>query len=119
MGCVLLSNLMKSCLESLNPTFPNIDVYYWSDSADCSYWIKNNLKIWKPFIQKRVIKICDNLPSIKWLHCPGSSNPADIPRRAIDICMDKFLELWLSSPNSLFILKVCGHKITLCVTVQT
>ena len=90
MGCVLLSNLMKSCLESLNPTFPNIDVYYWSDSADCSYWIN-----------------------------PGSSNPADIPRRGIDICMDKFLELWLSSPNSLFILKVCGHKITLCVTVQT
>ena len=81
MGCVLLSNLMKSCVESLEPTFLNIDVYCWSGSADCIYWINNNLKILKQFIQNRVIKIRDNLPGIKWLHCPGSLNPADIPSR--------------------------------------
>ena len=101
MACVLLSNLMKSCLESLNSTFLNIDVYYWSDSAVCIYWVNNNSKIWKQFIQNRVIKIRDNLPSIKWLHCPGSLNHADIPNRGIDICKDKFLELWLNGPEPL------------------
>ena len=55
---VLLWNLMKSCLESLSPTFLNIDVYCWSDSADCIYWMNNNSKIWKQFIQNHVIKIC-------------------------------------------------------------
>ena len=85
MGCVLLPNLTKSCLESLNLIFLNIDVYYWSDSADCIYWIKNHSKIWKQFVQNWVIKIRDNLPGIEWLHCPRSLNPADIPSRGIDI----------------------------------
>ena len=100
-GCVLLSNLMKSCLESLSRTFLNIDVYCWSDSADCIYWINNNLKIWKEFLQSQVIKIHDNLPGIKWLHCPGSLNPADIPSRGIDICKDNFLQLRLNGSEFL------------------
>ena len=54
MGCVLLSNLMKSCLESLKPTFLKIDVYCWWDSADCIYWINNNSKIWKQFKQWQI-----------------------------------------------------------------
>ena len=104
MGCVLLSNLMKSCLESLKLSFLNIDVYCWSDSADWIYWINYNSKIWKQFIQNRVIKIHDNLPGIKWLHCPGSLNP-DIPSRSIGICKDKFLELWLNGPELLIYFK--------------
>ena len=89
-------------MESLNPTFLNIGVYCWSDSVDCIHWINNNLKMWKQFIQYRVIKIRDSLPGIKGLHCPGSLTPPpppDIPSRGIDICNDKFLELWLNSPE--------------------
>ena len=44
MGCVLLSNLMKSCLQSFSPIFLNINVYGWSDFTDCICWINNNLK---------------------------------------------------------------------------
>ena len=102
MGCVLLSNLMKSCLESLNLTFLDIDVYCWSDSVDCIYWINNNSEVWKQFIQNRVIKIRDDLPGIKRLHCPGSLNPADIPSRGIDICKDKFLMVEWSRVPYLF-----------------
>ena len=44
------------------------------------------MKIWK-------IRIRDNLRGIKWLQCPESLSPADIPSRGINICKDKFLEL--------------------------
>ena len=56
-------------------------------------------KIWKQFIKNRVINIVDNLPGIRWLHCPGSLNPADIPSKSINVCKDKFLDIWLNGPE--------------------
>ena len=101
LGCVLLSSLISSCLHSLMSIFSSIDIYCWSDSADCIFWINNTSKTWKQFIQNRVTKIRDNLPGIKWMHCPGSLNPADIPSRGLDITKNNLLKVWLNGPDFL------------------
>ena len=75
-----------------------------SDSADCLYWINNTSKIWKQSIQSiqsRVQKIRDNLPNIKWLHCPGKINPADIPSRSLSLGNDSTVKVWLNGPQFL------------------
>ena len=62
-------------------------------------------KIWKQFIQGRVQKIRDNLQNIKWLHCPGKINPADIPRRGLSLSNDSTLKSCLNGPQFLLCTK--------------
>ena len=105
MACTLLSSLIQNCVNSLSPIFNEIKIFCWSDSADCLYWINNKSKIWKQFIQSRVEKIRDNLPNIKWLHCPGKINPADIPSRGLSLSNDSTLKCWLNGPQFLLCTK--------------
>ena len=84
MSCLILSRLIKIILESL-VDYHITKVFCWSDSRDCIYWIKDKSKVWKRFIQNRVIEIRENLPGASWNHCPGDINPADIPSRGLNI----------------------------------
>ena len=68
-----------------------------------SYFV--GLICWKRFIQGRVVQIRNNLPDIKWLHCPGVYNPADIPSRGLDISKNEIKMKWLCGPQFLFSLK--------------
>ena len=81
MGCLLLSKLFKSILQSLHMVYTISELFCWTDSYDCVHWINNKRKIRERFIQGRVEEIRRNLPDIKWLHCPGKLNPADLPSR--------------------------------------
>ena len=105
MVCTLLLSLIQNCVNSLSPIFNEIKNICWSDSACCLYWIDNTSKIWNQFIQSRVQKIRDNLPNIKWLHCPGKLNPADIPSRGLSLSNDSTLKFWLNGPQFLLCTK--------------
>ena len=106
LACTLLSSLIQTCVNTLSPLFNGIKIFCLSDSADCLYWINNTSKIWKQFIQSRVQKSRGNLPNIKWLHCPGRINPADIFSRGLSLSNDSTLKFWLNGPQFLLYTKV-------------
>ena len=105
LACTLLSSLIQTCVNTLSPLFNGIKIFCLSDSADCLYWINNTSKIWKQFIQSRVQKSRGNLPNIKWLHCPGRINPADIFSRGLSLSNDSTLKFWLNGPQFLLCTK--------------
>ena len=105
MACTLLSSLIQNCVNSLFPIFNEIIIFCWSKSADCLYWINNTSKIWKQFIQSRVQNIRDNLPNIKWLHCPGKIPPADISSKGLSLSNDSTLKFWLNGAQCLLCTK--------------
>ena len=82
-GCLILSELLKTIVEALKPTYPRLELFCWSDSYDCIHWINNQGKIREKYVQNRIEKIRKNLSGLKWLHCPGKLNPADMPTRGM------------------------------------
>ena len=68
------------------------------DSLDCLFWIHDTKKIWKQFIQTRVLKVTDPLEGTNWLFCPRVQNPADILKRGSYLKDDDIKEFWLEGP---------------------
>ena len=95
-GCLLLSKLFKSILQSLYMVYTISELFCWADSYDCVHWINNKRKIRERFIQGRVEEIRRNLPDIKWLHYPGKLNPADLPSRGF--VKGDTIDTWLHGP---------------------
>ena len=60
-------------------------------------------------MQNRMEMIRAYVPGIKWLHCPGKQNPADIPSRELNITDRHNREIWLKGPE--FLLKQCPTPI--------
>ena len=53
----------------------------WSDSLDNTYWIKGDNKRGPLFIENRVKGVHNILAQLRWRHCPGKLNPADLTSR--------------------------------------
>ena len=100
LACLILSRLMNVIKQSLTNITLN-RIYCHTDSMDCVYWVNNSNKVWDRFVQNRVNEIRKNLPGIKWKHCPGKVNPADIPSRGINITDPKNRKIWLHGPDFL------------------
>ena len=97
MSCLILSRLIKIIMESL-VDYQITNVFCWSDSLDCIYWIGDTSKVWKKFVQNRVLEIRKNLPGASWNHCPGAINPADIPSRGLNNINSDKQKQWLEGP---------------------
>ena len=80
-GCLLLSMLAKSIIHALSLVYTVSEIFTWTDSFDCKHWINNEIKVREKYVQTRVEKIRKKLPGIKWFHCPGILNLADMPSR--------------------------------------
>ena len=78
MAYVILSCLMNTVIRSLTD-YVISNLYCWTDSTDCFYWITSRNKVWFRFVQNRVKEIRENIPNALWRFCPGADNPADIP----------------------------------------
>ena len=100
LSCLLLSNLLKVIKMALVDIVVD-ETFCWTDSMDCFWWINQSDKIWKRFIQNRVKKIRTNVPGIKWRHCPGEINPADIPSRGDYLIKKETKKIWLEGPEFL------------------
>ncbi|XP_015122056.1 uncharacterized protein LOC107044624 [Diachasma alloeum] len=77
----------------------NIQVLLWSDSSVAITWINGDPSRWKDFVQNRVLKTRDTLPSATWRHINGKENPADCPSR--DLSPKQLAEhhLWWTGPS--------------------
>lgn len=99
LSALLLSRLMTSVFQALEPEL-NLDrSSYFTDSTVALYWIKRQEKEWKPFIQNRVNQIRKLTAVAEWHHCPGTDNPADIPSRGADPHQLSNSTLWLHGPE--------------------
>ncbi|GFW19476.1 transposable element Tcb2 transposase [Trichonephila clavipes] len=72
MGAIVAARLCKH----LSELFSDIcsEIHLWSDSSIVIYWIKNNSRVWKPFVSNRISEIHNLTNPSCWQHCPGKSN---------------------------------------------
>jgi len=97
MGALLLARTMSTVL----PLFPSYHCFYWCDSKNTLYWIKQEYKIWKCFIENRVREIRSLSNSESWRFVPGDENPCDVATRPLS---PNFLKqtCWLKGPRWLY-----------------
>ena len=99
LSAFLLSKLVVSAIDNLSPTLTQLDVRCYTDSQVALHWIRGVRKEWKPFVQNRVNVIRDNVPPDHWNHCPGRSNPADLPSRGLTALELSVNQLWRRGPE--------------------
>ncbi|KAL5479392.1 hypothetical protein EMCRGX_G022912 [Ephydatia muelleri] len=99
LSALLLSRLLVSVRNYLQREVPNISVRCYTDSQVALYWIRGKEKEWKPFVRNRVNEICDNVHPALWNHCPGSTNPADLPSRGLTMVELSLSHLWHTGPD--------------------
>ena len=84
LSAFLLSKLVSSVIDSLSHTLlPQVSVRCYTDSQVALFRIRGTMKEWKPFVNNRVREIRSRVHPDHWSHCPGSSNPADLPSRGL------------------------------------
>ena len=94
LSALLLSKLVVSVVNSLKSTLPPVEIRCYTDSQVALYWIQGIHKEWKPFVEDRVNEIRRNVNPNLWSHCPGSSNPADLPSRGLNALEVSVNQLW-------------------------
>ena len=81
LSALLLSRLVTNITSALQQEMSLQQPLCFIDSKAVLYWIKGLTKEWKQFVQNRMEEIRRLLLIECWRHCPGVSNPADIPSR--------------------------------------
>jgi len=81
LSALLLSRLITTVSSALESTLPDLEIECYTDSTVALYWIQGTNKEWKPFVQNRVNEIREKTSPDLWHHCPGVTNPADLPSR--------------------------------------
>ena len=91
----LIDSIIKALESEINLNRP----VCWTDSKVTWYWITQDDKEWKKFVQHRVDEIRKLVPLECWNHCPGKDNPADILSRGINPRELPTSELWWNGPK--------------------
>lgn len=68
LGNLILARLMKIVHENLSKSFYISNTFYWSDSQICLSWIHAEEKIFKTFVQNRVIEIRNLSQTDRWFY---------------------------------------------------
>lgn len=98
---VILARLITNVQHALDSTLPLGNPTCWTDSMVALYWVRNEQREWKQFVQNRVNEIRSLVPPECWRHCPGTCNPADIPSpsRGISPSQLNSYSLWFNGPE--------------------
>ena len=104
LGALLLAKLLSSVTNALKMELSLGSPVCFTDSKVTLHWITGNRE-WKQFVQNRVNCIRELVPAECWKFCPGSSNPADIPSRGMNLSELSKTLLWLNGPQWL-----CGSS---------
>ena len=83
LGALLLARSIVSVTGSLGAEIKLDAPICYTDSKVALYWILGSDRSWKPFVQNRATEIRRLVPASQWRHCPGKSNPADLPSRGL------------------------------------
>ena len=99
LSALLLSKLIVSVSQSLQPTLPQLQLHCYTDSQIALCWIRGVDREWKPFVHNRVKEIHCNVHPSLWGHCPGVLNPADLPTRGLTTLELSVNQLWRQGPD--------------------
>ena len=99
LSAFLLSKLISSVADCLSFTIPKLGFRCYTDSQVALYWIQGTTKEWKPFVNNRVKEIRSRVKPSCWSHCPGISNPADLPSRGLSCLELSVSRLWRQGPE--------------------
>ena len=99
LSAFLLSKLIQSVADSLSPNLPSLHLKCYTDSQVALFWIRGTTREWNPFVSNRVKEIRKRVHPDYWRHCPGSSNPADLPSRGILSVELTVSQLWRRGPE--------------------
>ena len=97
LGAVLLARLVHQ-FSSKEKELKTIN---WTDSMTALCWIKNE-RMWKQYVQHRVEEVRKLTSKDDWRHCPGESNPADIPSRGLSAKELSTNTTWWNGPAFLY-----------------
>ena len=98
-AALLLSQLMRTVLDSFEPRHTFDSVVAFSDSRVTLHWIHSDPSRWKIFVGNRIAQVHENLAPRYWRHVSGAENPADVLSRGI--LPDGLLHhpLWFKGPS--------------------
>jgi len=99
LGALSLARLVDKFKASIGGNHKTV---YWTDSMTTLCWIKNQ-RIWKQYVQYRVDEIRGLTSKDSWRHCPGHSNPADLPSRGLTAKTLATCETWWKGPEFLYL----------------
>lgn len=99
LSALLLSRLISTVAESLSSVLPQFEMRCFTDSQVSLYWIRGIEKEWKPFVKNRVVEIRQKTSPDIWRHCPGKTNPADLPSRGLSFLELAVNTLWRCGPD--------------------
>ena len=80
-GVVITAKLLSHCRKVLN--VPMSNKFAWTDSTVVLSWLRGNRRSFKPFVGNRVAELMEIVPSHRWQHVPGITNPADCTSRGL------------------------------------
>lgn len=99
LSALLLARLISTVQQTLEQDIRLKSIDCYTDSQVVLFWITKRQREWKQFVQNRVNKIREVVPTGTWRHFPGVQNPADIPSRGITPNeLQEKLDLWLHGP---------------------
>jgi len=104
LGAELATRLAKKVKSVLKL---NIDsVFYWSDSLNVLYWIRNDHQHLQMFVAHCVAKIRRMTDVEDWRWIPTDQNPADMPTRGVSPVALSQSSLWWHGPKFLNLVKL-------------
>ncbi|XP_028404107.1 uncharacterized protein LOC114526786 [Dendronephthya gigantea] len=90
LGAVLSSQLSVSISHVLT-----IDrIVFWTYAENVYYWVRNQSRLFKPFVANRIAEVQRTSNPEQWRHVPGEMNPADAATRgltAVELSQSSFL----------------------------
>ncbi len=99
LGAVILARLVNTLKRSIPG---HCRIFYWVDSTTVLCWIKND-KGWKQYVSHRVEEIRRLTNRDDWRHCPGTTNPADLPSRGMSGPDLSTAQTWWNGPQFLLL----------------
>ena len=100
-AALVLAHLIISVKDAIQQCLKIENLFCWSDSNVVLYWIHNECKKQKTFVENRLRKIRNLVNKENWSYCPTHNNPADIVSRGTSVSKLTESSLWWEGPDYL------------------
>ena len=101
-GVLLICQLISSVLKALQSTLNICEIFYWADSSIVLSWVINKDKVYKTYVQQRLIQIREFISDFeKFKLVPSKLNPADLGTKNLSPKELFSNKLWFRGPQFL------------------